>query len=91
VHLCINFDEPENEDYHPDKNLHMNMNWIGSKLRLPDDGEQVLTFVRGNFRVAIFSKASGGFKMHDESFLWIESEEVFWTKLIPPSGMSVTA
>lgn len=60
------------------------MEWISSKKKLPVEGEEVLVLVKEEFFLAVFSTVNGGFKLHDGSFLWIELEEVLWTKLIRP-------
>lgn len=61
-----------------------NMEWTSSKKQLPAEGAEVLVLVKKEFFLAMFSKASGGFRLHDGSFLWIEHEEVLWTRLVRP-------
>lgn len=60
------------------------MEWTSSKKRLPDEGAEVLVFIKREFFLARFSTINGGFKLHDGSFLWIEHDEVLWTNLIKP-------
>jgi len=60
------------------------MKWTSSKDNLPHESEEVLTFVNGKFEIAQFDQGSGGFKLRDGTFLWIEKKEVFWTALIAP-------
>ncbi len=62
----------------------IDMEWISSKKRLPEEGVEVLVFVNDKFFLAVFSKTSGGFRLQDDSFLWIELKEVLWTPLIKP-------
>ncbi len=60
------------------------MNWTSSKNKLPEEGEEVLTYVNKEFKLAIFSRQSGGFRLRDGNFLWIEKQEVWWTALVAP-------
>lgn len=60
------------------------MNWISSRITLPVENQEVLTFIEGEFDIAVFNKTNGGFKLSDGAFLWIEDKEIFWVNLTPP-------
>lgn len=62
------------------------MEWTSSKTQLPEEGSEVLVFINKHFFLAEFSKTNGGFKLHDDSFLWIEHEEVLWSELVRPDA-----
>jgi hypothetical protein len=64
------------------------MNWTSSKNKLPDDGEQVLTYINNGFKIAVFQRSNGGFELHDGNFLWIEKQEVMWAPLIVPDHVT---
>ncbi|MBL7932260.1 MAG: hypothetical protein JNL60_10175 [Bacteroidia bacterium] len=60
------------------------MKWSSSKDNLPHEGEEVLVFINKKFDIAQFKQSSGGFRLRDGTFLWIEQKEVMWAPLIAP-------